>query len=627
MRNRSVQTRSFGLVEAFTVAAGLIAIAMILSGIWFTSAILEQNGRLDKATDILQVKVSLAHLWFEEAVVGDQSINLDVQVYANIDEALALCRAMLTGGQTSMGQMQAVNDGEVRASLTALRERLQLWRNLTAARWEERRSSQPGTEGDQVYDAVFNHILQLCGEIDRAIDGTLARGEMVLTWVNRGVILCLFMIFVGITLVVRRSRRSIETKNAELEMRVQERTAGLFSEITERQRAEQTLRESEEQYRSLVETAKDAIFTVSTDGTFTSLNPAFETVTDWSRAEWLGKSFAPLAHPDDLPLATDLFQRLLQGETPPLSALRILLKSGASRIWEFTATPQFRGGEVAGVLVIVRDITERKQIERLKDEFVSVVSHELRTPLTSIRGALGLLTSGLIGSLPERGQRMVEIAVNNTDRLVRLINDILDIERMQSGKVIMQRQLCDAAALLNQAADEMRALADKAGVTLAVEPQALRLWADPDRLVQTLTNLLSNAIKFSPTGSTVWVRVTRRDEEAVFAVKDQGRGIPADKLESIFERFQQVDASDSRQKGGTGLGLAICRSIVQQHGGRIWVASQLGAGSTFSFTLPVWQEAEQALAGPVGRPVVLVGDDAPGVGRRCESSGGIRRWR
>src|SRR5262249_46179866 len=157
--------------------------------------------------------------------------------------------------------------------------------------------------------------------------------------------------------------------------------------------------------------------------------------------------------------------------------------------------------------------------------------------------------------------------------------------------VTMQRQHCNAATVLTQATDEMRGMAEKAGITLIVTPQPLQLWVDPDRIVQTLTNLVSNAIKFSPAGGTVWISVAPHGEEAVFTVRDQGRGIPADKRESIFERFQQVDASDSRKKGGTGLGLAICRSIVQQHGGRIWVESTLGQGSTFYFTLPARQEA------------------------------------
>src|SRR5262249_21743130 len=144
---------------------------------------------------------------------------------------------------------------------------------------------------------------------------------------------------------------------------------------------------------------------------------------------------------------------------------------------------------------------------------------------------------------------------------------------------------CNMADLMTRVGDEMQGMAEKAGVTLVVQPAQAQLWVDPDRLMQTLTNLLSNAIKFSLAGTTVWLRAERQGEPLLVEVEDQGRGIPADKLESIFERFQQVDASDSREKGGTGLGLAICRSIVHQHGGRIWAESTLGAGSTFSLTL------------------------------------------
>jgi hypothetical protein len=247
---------------------------------------------------------------------------------------------------------------------------------------------------------------------------------------------------------------------------------------------------------------------------------------------------------------------------------------------------------------------------------------------------LGLLASGVLQSQPKKGQRMLDISVSNTDRLVRLINDILDIERIESGKVTMTKQVCDAANLMLQSADVVRNIADKAGVTLSVAPRSACLWADPDRIIQTLTNLLSNAIKFSPPHSTVWLTAEIQSSEGLvlsselssatqspkpdqslsqqilFQVKDQGRGIPADKIEAIFGRFQQVDASDSRKKGGTGLGLAICRSIVQHHGGQIWAESTPGAGSTFFFTLPVRLEKAADVPTPdSGHPLVLVCDD------------------
>jgi signal transduction histidine kinase len=227
------------------------------------------------------------------------------------------------------------------------------------------------------------------------------------------------------------------------------------------------------------------------------------------------------------------------------------------------------------------------------------VSHELRTPLTSIRGSLGLIDGGVFGSLNDEGTRATRIAVRNTDRLIRLLNDILDLERLETGRIPLERSDCDLRDIFLDALDAMQPMAEAAGVTLVVpgpdpspnpeDPdrpvQEFRIHADPDRLVQVFTNLLSNAIKFSPPGGRVWIGAERTGNEVLAWVRDEGRGIPAEKLEHIFGRFQQVDASDSRDKGGTGLGLAICRSIAELHGGRIWVESEIGAGSVFKVTL------------------------------------------
>ena len=263
----------------------------------------------------------------------------------------------------------------------------------------------------------------------------------------------------------------------------------------------------------------------------------------------------------------------------------------------------------------VVDITERKKIERMKDQFVSIVSHELRTPLTSIRASLGLVASGFGGVLPEKGQRMLEIAVTNTDRLVRLINDILDTERLASGKTPMEKKQCSTAQLVTQAADVMKPMAEKAGISFSVESQDAALWADPDRIVQALTNLISNAIKFSPKGGRICVTAERKENQILFRVQDEGRGIPPDKLGMLFERFQQVDSSDARERGGSGLGLSISRSIIEQHNGRIWVESTVGKGSTFFFTIPLLPEVQVPLqpeattGAPSTRKVLIIEDD------------------
>ncbi|NEP09571.1 MAG: PAS domain S-box protein [Symploca sp. SIO2C1] len=258
-----------------------------------------------------------------------------------------------------------------------------------------------------------------------------------------------------------------------------------------------------------------------------------------------------------------------------------------------------------GVAIAYVDITERKKVERMKDEFLAIASHELRTPLTSLRGSLGLLATERLGNLTEQGQQLLEFALLDTERLVRLVNDILDLKRLKFGKNVITPSICQTLELIEQVMQVMQPIADYAGVKLSVARISTPVLADRDRIIQVLTNLLNNAIKFSPPGSTVWlsaepgeIRETRETfpipnsqfPNILFKVKDQGRGIPSDQLEKIFEPFRQVNVSDSPQKEGTGLGLAICRSIVQQHGGRIWVESTPGVGSIFYFTLAMSPE-------------------------------------
>ncbi|HEY9647987.1 MAG TPA: HAMP domain-containing sensor histidine kinase, partial [Chroococcidiopsis sp.] len=208
------------------------------------------------------------------------------------------------------------------------------------------------------------------------------------------------------------------------------------------------------------------------------------------------------------------------------------------------------------------------------------------TPLASIQLSLGLLKAGVYDNKPSKFKRMLEIALIDTQRLVSLVNDILDLERLEAGRAILEKGYCQAADLMQQAASGLQTIASQNQVTLSIEATDVELYASAEAIVQTLTNLLSNAIKFSPPHSTVSLQVEERDRDILFTVRDHGRGIPADKLKTIFGRFQQVDASDAREKGGTGLGLAICQSIVEQHSGQIWVESTLGEGSTFFVSLP-----------------------------------------
>ncbi|MBE9184411.1 PAS domain S-box protein [Microcoleus sp. LEGE 07076] len=387
---------------------------------------------------------------------------------------------------------------------------------------------------------------------------------------------------------------ALQQLNERLEMRVLQRTRQLESSQVE-------LRESEALFRSLSESSPVGIFKIDAGGKCTYTNPRCQAIGGFAAAEALGNGWMRFVHPEDIKLIRSKWSesRSLDGKFS--CEFRHIQPDGTIRFCRLKTAPIFSDrGQLIGHVGTVTDITESRAIEKMKNEFISIVSHELRTPLASIRGSLGLLAAGVLKDRPETAKKMLEIASNQSERLVRLVNDILDLERLDSSQITIVKQWCDAQALMEKSAEAVLSVAAENEINLSILPSSAQVWADPDRIVQMLVNLLSNAIKFSAPGCTVTVRVedlgdSLRDSYAsrvLFEVKDRGRGIPADKLETIFGRFQQVDASDSRQKGGTGLGLAICRSIVQQHGGRIWVESVVSEGSTFYFTLPAPFEGE-----------------------------------
>ncbi|MCC6472194.1 MAG: PAS domain-containing sensor histidine kinase [Burkholderiales bacterium] len=244
-------------------------------------------------------------------------------------------------------------------------------------------------------------------------------------------------------------------------------------------------------------------------------------------------------------------------------------------------------GAPAGYYVLVTDVSSLTEAQRLKAEFVSTVSHELRTPLTSIRGSLGLLAGGVTGPLPDAARELVSIAMNNCERLVRLVNDILDSERMSSGKLVLKVEALDLAALAARALRENEGFARSHGVSVTLDaPGPAPVRADPDRLLQVVTNLVSNACKFSPQGGVVEVGVEGGEERVKLTVGDRGPGIPVAFRQRIFGRFAQAESADTRRSGGTGLGLSICRGIIERLGGRIGFEERPGGGTTFWFELP-----------------------------------------
>ena len=345
------------------------------------------------------------------------------------------------------------------------------------------------------------------------------------------------------------------------------------------------LRVSEEHVRSIIHNMLGGLITVNEQSMIESVNPAAESIFQYSGEELVGKHLSILL-PQNLDTDPNTFlKKAAKQAIGKITEWRGRRKNGEEfpfelSLFEFSTT---EGRHFAGS---IRDVSERHEVERLKSEFVSTVSHELRTPLTSIRGSLSLLGAGALGELTGEAREIVSAAERNTVRLIRLINDILDLERLQTGKLEMHFDVFSIEYILNRSIESIRGFAGQNGVEVEAATSGARVIADQDRLVQVLVNLLSNAIKFSPKGGRVRITIGEGENFVEVRVTDEGRGIPVEYRQSIFERFKQVDASDSRQKGGTGLGLAICKTIIEQHQGVIGVESEEGKGSTFWFRVP-----------------------------------------
>jgi PAS domain S-box-containing protein len=384
----------------------------------------------------------------------------------------------------------------------------------------------------------------------------------------------------------------------------------------DRARAAEALRASEARTRAVVDHLMEGLIIVDETVIIRAVNPAAERIFGYSAGELLGRPLAVLvpesAGPDHAKFLKMAQQRAL-GRITEWEGRR---KSGEVFPFELSLF-EFRTPEGRRFGGSVRDVSESREVERLKKEFVATVSHELRTPLTSIRGSLGLLAGGVLGKLPPEAAEVVAVAERNVIRLVRLINDILDLERLDTGRIEMKFETLTLASVFERSLEAVRAFADQEGISLESATPSGSVWGDGDRLVQVLVNLLSNAVKFSPRGGVVRLSASEAGGFAEVRVRDQGRGIPASFREAIFERFRQVEASDARQKGGSGLGLAICKRIVEQHEGTIGVESEEGRGSVFWIRLPVSsRDASEAAVAPSAspgqdKPEVLIAEDDP----------------
>jgi len=382
---------------------------------------------------------------------------------------------------------------------------------------------------------------------------------------------------------------------------------GTGRDMTEMRRVTEALRTSEAQLREITDTIPAWITYADADQYLRFHNRAYEEVFGLTSEQLQGRTIRQIVGEEMYALIRPRIEEVLQGYPVVYERAQKTARSG-TRDYVVNYFPRYGDGaddgKVIGFYTLANDVTELKRIDRMKSEFVSTVSHELRTPLTSIRGSLGLISGGVAGQLPDAVKTLVGIAKSNCERLIRLINDILDIEKIESGKMTLDLQVLELKPLLEQAlaANEGYGTSKNVTLTLDFPDEELMVRADGDRLTQVVTNLLSNAMKFSPENGVVEIHVARNGTSVRVEVRDHGPGIPEEFRKRIFQKFSQADSSDTRQKGGTGLGLNISRAIVERLGGTIGFETRTGEGTTFYFELPEWEEP------PPTRPVEMLGD-------------------
>jgi PAS domain S-box-containing protein len=345
----------------------------------------------------------------------------------------------------------------------------------------------------------------------------------------------------------------------------------------------QELREAQAKERAIVDNAVDVICSINSVGKFSSVSPAAEKLWGYTTDEMIGRDWREVICESDLERSVEWANKIRKSATNSTLENRVRRKDGslADMSWSAHWSPT----ELA-LFCVAHDISERLEMERFKQQFIAMISHDLRTPLTAVKSTLELLASGGLGTLTEKAQTKVLRAEDNLRHTIDLINDLLDLEKMESGKMELELKAVELSALLKRCAGAVASLAEKRSISLDMTACVVTVFADERRLSQTVINLLGNAIKFSPEGSKVTVRAENLSGEVRVTIQDQGPGIPAAKQALIFERYYQMSESGQAKQEGTGLGLTISKAIITAHNGRIGVDSEEGKGSTFWFCLP-----------------------------------------
>lgn len=333
---------------------------------------------------------------------------------------------------------------------------------------------------------------------------------------------------------------------------------------------------------AIIENAADLICSIDGRGTFTRVNPASTSIIGRVPGELLGLRVSEVVHCDDLAIINEVFDAAPAAHNNSKFDLRMIHKGGfiVETLWSMHWSQ-----DEQAFFCVIHDVTDRKRAEKLKSEVMNMVSHDLRSPLTTVMHFHEMLEKGSAGQLTESGRRMLQASVGSVRRMKALVDDLLFLEHADSGTLVVNAKQINLQTVIDESLQSTMGMAAEHGVELRSDVGGLSVYADQHRLAQVITNLITNAIKFSPAQGVVQIQAQEEDDFVLVRVSDKGRGIPASMREAIFEPFAQATAADANI-GGTGLGLTICKSLVELHGGRIWVDSEEGGGSTFSFTIP-----------------------------------------
>jgi|AGTN01.3.fsa_nt_gi PAS domain S-box len=341
------------------------------------------------------------------------------------------------------------------------------------------------------------------------------------------------------------------------------------------------LKESARRERAILDNAQDMICSFDENGKFIAVNPACLEILGYEQEELIGSHFVDLVSEDDRNSIIKAIDDVVDGSTEPVEIRMICHnRSVITTSWRVRWSPDERT-----FFCVMHDISAQKEAERMKQEVVAMITHDLRTPLTVIENFLEMLSMGALGDMNEKGTRLLSLAERGSRRMMGLINDLLDIEKIKAGMMELDQSNVPVSDIFEEAAESLSGWATDHGVTLKCEPTDLVAHVDGDRICRVVSNLVSNAVKYSPAYTEVNVSASQNNGNITIAIRDQGRGIPQDKIATIFNRFEQVRSTED-QKTGSGLGLAICKAIVELHGGTIGVESEEGRGSTFTFQIP-----------------------------------------